>query len=470
MGIRPTAAPKAAPNAAPTAVPKKSPPPVPTETQNVDNGHAKAAPSAKAATAATAAPSANYRRHPNAPPVDNVGLNDIPIETTHLMCEFTQMHRLSRNGPVNMEVFHALTKMDCGAEVKLAEAIYKREWSDECPILSVLLPGTRSGGMSGCRFDHPDEHSNGPMSSLRLRMNSLDIRAVSNGINECMIETGWFAMTKAERMFLTKGNWQIEWKLAPNAKENLVADLVNVYDWILLPKSVGENYYATGEIDLSRFPCRQLNGSFNALSAMRRLCNGTARDALMRMPSAIYEQLVFVALGEQENEVNQLLQSPITDHISTQNGFLVETDGEKHGRWTWTVPTDSSKLSMGIIRMDPNDAMSYMRTGPQLLCLSEMAEWNRLATRRHAGLIEWRLMGRTTAANAPNAWNAPSASTAAMHKKASGLDKPSGMASGMTSSGSATALAHVANALNPGAEVVLRVNANAKSSTARSFE
>ena len=93
------------------------------------------------------------------------------------------------------------------------------------------------------RFDRPDEHSNGPMSSLRLRMNSLGIRTVSNGINECMMETGWHAMTKAERMFLTKGNWQIEWKLSPNAKEkNLVHDLVNVYDWILLPMSVGAKY------------------------------------------------------------------------------------------------------------------------------------------------------------------------------------------------------------------------------------
>ena len=163
---------------------------------------------AKATPAAKAAPVPNDGRPPNAPPVDHLGLNDIPVETTHLMCERVQMHRLSRNGPVNREVCAALTLMDCGKDVKtvwsdldmyvvndstdemgkieqeamrvalrlyeaqmaLAEAVYKREWSEECPIISVLLPGTRSGGMSGCRFDHPDEHSNGPMSSLRLEV------------------------------------------------------------------------------------------------------------------------------------------------------------------------------------------------------------------------------------------------------------------------------------------------------------
>jgi len=53
----------------------------------------------------------------------------------------------------------------------------------------------------------------------------------------------------------------------------------------------------------------------------------------------------------------------------------------------------------------------------------------------------------------PNVWNAPaSSSTAAPNKTA-----------GTTSQGSsATVLAQVANALSPGAEVVLRMNANAK--------
>ena len=83
-------------------------------------------------------------------------------------------------------------------------------------------------------------------------MNSLGIRTtVSNNVNECMMETGWWAMTKAERMFLTKGKWEIKWRLDQNDKENLVHDLVHVYDWILLPASIGERYFETGEIDLS---------------------------------------------------------------------------------------------------------------------------------------------------------------------------------------------------------------------------
>ena len=62
------------------------------------------------------------------------------------------------------------------AQVGLAEAVYRQEWNDEwAPILSLFSPGTRSGGLSGCRFEHPDEQSSGPMPSLRLRMNSLGI-------------------------------------------------------------------------------------------------------------------------------------------------------------------------------------------------------------------------------------------------------------------------------------------------------
>ena len=95
-----------------------------------------------------------------------------PIETTHLMCEKVWDHPLSRNGKVNREVCHALNLMDLGAELKkiwrrlddyvtvdsqdemdkieneachmanrmkaaqirLAEAVYKREWSEEGPL------------------------------------------------------------------------------------------------------------------------------------------------------------------------------------------------------------------------------------------------------------------------------------------------------------------------------------------------
>ena len=70
-------------------------------------------------------------------------------------------------------------------------------------------------------------------------MNSLGINVVQNGPNECMLVTGWYCTSKAERMFLEKGHWHIEWKLTANAKENVVHDLVNVYDWLMLPASVG---------------------------------------------------------------------------------------------------------------------------------------------------------------------------------------------------------------------------------------
>ena len=175
-------------------------------------------------------------------------------------------HRLSRHGPVTVEVSAALTAMDCGveltrvwreldnyvgtvvendrervverandladrmlrAQVGLAETLYKREWNENtAPMMSVLLPGTRSGGTTACRFGHPDQHSNGPMSSLRMRMHSLGIQTEINGPNDWMIETtSWTQMTKAERLFLTKGNWHVERRSAHWAKENATDALV----------------------------------------------------------------------------------------------------------------------------------------------------------------------------------------------------------------------------------------------------
>ena len=54
------------------------------------------------------------------------------------------------------------------------------------------------------------------------------------------------------------------------AKENAADKLVNVYDWSCLPLSKANEMFRDGWLDLSRFPCHQLNGSFNALPALRQ--------------------------------------------------------------------------------------------------------------------------------------------------------------------------------------------------------
>ncbi|OLQ14845.1 hypothetical protein AK812_SmicGene951 [Symbiodinium microadriaticum] len=450
-----------------------------------------------------------------------------PPESMHLMRERLFPHKLSRNGPVNREVSMALNKMDCGgdvrktwndldkyvtledreekkaietyakgmarvlheAQVELAEAVFKREWSEECPILSLLMPGTRSGGLSGCRFDHPDERSNGPMSSLRLRMNSLDIGPVTNRVDECMMETGWFAMTKAERMFLTKPVWNIRWMLAPDDEKNAVVNLVNVYDWVMLPFEIGREYYQTGEIDLTRFPCHQLNGSFNALSAMRKCVQWYCQDVFPE--GSDYCRLCFVVRRRDVNEAKRLwtestsnkrmkldnyFNRQFTDHISTQNATMVENDGDSNGKWMWKVPTEASRLSMGLITVDPDDPMDNIYNGPQLMSLSEMTEYNREATLWGMGLIEWRLMGHTMVPvkQASHDGLDPDCSTwdelyaDEDGEKAHPWTVPNAAKTpknAMTTSqgfvATATVLAHVANALNPGAEVVLRKNVNA---------
>ena len=497
----------------------------------IRSSNANAKPSAAPAMAAPAAGTAISSSNARLPNVKEEP-EKVPPESTHLMRETLFPHKLSRNGPVNKEVSNALSKMDCGADlrktwndldkyvtledtaemtkietyakgmarvlheaqVQLAEAVFKREWSEECPILSLLIPGTRSGGLSGCRFDHPDEKSNGPMSSLRLRMNSLEIGPVTNRVDECMMETGWFAMTKAERMFLTKPVWNIRWMLEPNAEENAVVNLVNVYDWVMLPIEIGKEYYQTGEIDLTRFPCHQLNGSFNALSAMRKCVQWYCQDVFPE--GSEYSKLCFVVRRRDVNEAKRLwtestsnkrmkldnyFNRQFTDHISTQNATMVENDGDSNGKWMWKVPTEASRLSMGLITVDPDDPMDNIYNGPQLMSLSEMTEFNREATQWGMGLIEWRLMGHTMVPvnQASNDGLDPDCSTwdelyGEEDEKAHPWTVPNAAKTPKnavtTSSGfgaTATVLAHVANALNPGAEVVLRKNVNA--TTAKKF-
>ncbi|CAE7690606.1 unnamed protein product, partial [Symbiodinium microadriaticum] len=176
-------------------------------------------------------------------------------------------------------------------------------------------------------------------------------------------------------MFLTKGNWHIEWKNLPYAKANVTHDLVNVYDWVMLPASVGEKFYQNGAIDLSKFPCHQLNGSFKA-------------------------QRQWVTASNGKQKLDNYFNRQFTDHISTQNG-VKDNNGEVPAgvanvprKWMWTVPRLREE-SMGIIRMPLNDPMMMASHGPPLLCLGEMAEWSRIATMKHCGLIEWRLMGQS---------------------------------------------------------------------------
>eukprot|EP00439_Symbiodinium_sp_Y106_P067563 s3557_g11.t1 len=176
-----------------------------------------------------------------------------------------------------------------------------------------------------------------------------------------MLETGWYCTSKAERMFLEKGHWHIEWKLTANAKENVVHDLVNVYDWIMLPRSQPLFNFRNGTIDLSKFPCHQLNGSFCALSAMRKTvqwyCQGcfdeNADDEgvvfVVRRRSKSEAQRKWVTASNGKMKPDKYFNRQFTDHISAQNGYL-ENDDEHVGvanlpkKWVWNVPDDSSQM------------------------------------------------------------------------------------------------------------------------------
>ena len=60
-----------------------------------------------------------------------------------------------------------------------------------------LISGLKtSQGLSGWCLEHRDEHSNESMSSLRLRMSSLERSALQTFAKECMIETGWLCSSR----------------------------------------------------------------------------------------------------------------------------------------------------------------------------------------------------------------------------------------------------------------------------------
>ena len=489
---------------------------------NVSNGTAEPAPAATPTLGvlpgpvSSTAPSAAVPNVPvpavPAPTGPNAALNAAPWEARNLMNEPMLPHRLSRHGPVTVEVSAALTAMDCGveltrvwreldnyvgtvvendrervverandladrmlrAQVGLAETLYKSEWDENtAPMMSVLLPGTRSGGTTACRFDHPDQHSNGPMSSLRMRMHSLGTQTEINGPNNWMIETSWTQMTKAERLFLTKGNWHVEWRSADWAKENATDALVNVYDWLCLPMPLAMRLHNNGIVDLSRFPCHQLNGSFNALSALRKTvqwanqgvfeeaeCDATVAFIVFRRAKATAMRR-WVAGGPGGNarvKLANYFNRQFTDHIST-----FEWDNTGLDNWRWRMESESFD-TVGIVRVPMTDPMC-LGTPRVLLTLNEIMDWQMHATTKSCeSLLEWRLMGHTMVPlcqsigaglehdcstwdelyedegnEAPNAWNAA---------KAKANDQAVG-----------TALAQTANALEPGSEIVLRKNA-----------
>eukprot|EP00439_Symbiodinium_sp_Y106_P054538 s2640_g7.t1 len=170
-------------------------------------------------------------------------------------------------------------------------------------------------------------------------MHSLGIQTEINGPNE--------QMTKAERLFLTKGNWHVEWRSPQWAKENVTEALVNVYDWLCLPMPLAMRLYNNGVVDLSRFPCHQLNGSFNALSALRKTVQwanqGVFEESENDTPIAfvVFRRTKATAMrrwvaggpgGNARVKLANYFNRQFTDHIST-----FEWDDTGLDNWRWRM-------------------------------------------------------------------------------------------------------------------------------------
>ena len=215
-------------------------------------------------------------------------------------------------------------------------------------------------------------------------------------------------MTKAERLFLTKGNWHVEWRSAHWAKENATDALVNVYDWLCLPMPLAMRLYNNGIVDLSRFPCHQLNGSFNALSALRKTVQwanqGVFEEAECDMRRHCCLHCVSPHKGdcnekmggwrtrrECPSETGELLyfNRQFTDHIST-----FEWDNTGLDNWRWRMESESFD-TVGIVRVPMTDPMC-LGTPRALLTLNEIMDWQMHATTKSCeSLLEWRLMRHT---------------------------------------------------------------------------
>ena len=129
-----------------------------------------------------------------------------------------------------------------------------------------------------------------------------------------------------------------------------------------MPLSLANGLFTNGWLDLSRFPCHQLNGLFNALSALRKTVQWANQDVFE--PSENEEPIAFVVFrrtradamrrwtagasgGNARMKLANCFNKQVTDHIS-----IHEWDGVGRNDWRWTL-CERLLASMGIVRL-PN--------------------------------------------------------------------------------------------------------------------
>ena len=126
------------------------------------------------------------------------------------------------HGPARIELeWSSDVRMDCGPALDrlrfdMADRLYNAQIG-QCngmrTLPQLLSPGVEDYlGGAGLRT----------AMSTRMRMSSLEISALQNFPKECMIETGWYCLSKPVRRCLTKGSWHAEWKSLPYATEDVM--------------------------------------------------------------------------------------------------------------------------------------------------------------------------------------------------------------------------------------------------------
>ncbi|CAE7812119.1 unnamed protein product [Symbiodinium sp. CCMP2592] len=262
--------------------------------------------------------------------IDIAALSDLTedeVRQTGVQSNLVALH-LQGNVPENRQDLHrlarGLTIIRLPADPPLANApttglaaidaalgINVRNGTEEPASASVGMLGVLPG--PDAAFASSDSVPNAPApSEPNAAANAV------NGPNNWMIETSWTQMTKAERLFLTKGNWHVEWRNPHYAKENAL----HLSNGQAFEESENENEEPIAFVVFRRTKC----------AAMRRWVAGRpGGNARMKL----------------ENYFNR----QFTDHIST-----FEWEGKCPNDWKWTMEA-LSQASAGIVRVPMTDPM-----------------------------------------------------------------------------------------------------------------
>eukprot|EP00439_Symbiodinium_sp_Y106_P037180 s8000_g4.t1 len=245
-------------------------------------------------------------------------------------------HRLSRHGPVTVEVSAALTAMDC-------------QWPGQLDDRDELDANDESGTTVPYKRE------------LACRM---AIRSLGKGECDLVNVYDWLCLPMPLAMRLYNNGIDL------NSSKGTVVDLPSKLPLSALRKTVqwaNQGVFEEAECDA---PIAFIVFRRTKATAMRRwVAGGPGGNARVKLAKYFNRQF--------------------TDHIST-----FEWDNTGLDNWRWRMESESFD-TVGIVRVPMTDPIC-LGTPRALLTLNEIMDWQMHATNNSGeSLLEWRLMGHT---------------------------------------------------------------------------